>query len=76
MEIGLAALLVLSFPVIAVAVLVIAVGARGRARSLEQCFADFQGRQRDPIRPFLAALAAIPSELLPPPPTAAASALQ
>ena len=42
MEIALAVLLVLSFPVIAIAGLVIAIGARDRVRTLEQRFADFQ----------------------------------
>jgi uncharacterized membrane protein len=42
MEIALAVLLVLSFPIIAIAALVIAIGARDRLRILEQRFADFQ----------------------------------
>ena len=42
MEIALAVLLVLSFPIIAIAGLVIAIGARDRVRALEQRFADFQ----------------------------------
>ena len=42
MEIALAVLLVLSFPIIAIAGLVIAIGARDRVRTLEQRFADFQ----------------------------------
>jgi uncharacterized membrane protein len=42
MEIALAVLLVLAFPIIAIAGLVIAVGARNHARTLEQRFADFQ----------------------------------
>ena len=46
MEIALVVLLVLSFPIIAIAGLVIAIGARDRVRTLEQRFADFQGRQR------------------------------
>ena len=42
MEIALAVLLVLAFPIIAIAGLVIAIGARDRVRTLEQRFADFQ----------------------------------
>ncbi len=42
MEIALAVLLVLAFPIIAIAGLVIAIGARDRVRILEQRFADFQ----------------------------------
>src|SRR5262245_14266524 len=45
MEIALAVLLVLSFPIIAIAGLVIAIGARDRVRVLEQRFADFQRPQ-------------------------------
>ncbi|MPZ37783.1 MAG: DUF2339 domain-containing protein [Rhizobiales bacterium] len=45
MEIALAVLLVLSFPIIAIVGLVIAMGARDRARVLEQRFADFQKAQ-------------------------------
>ena len=46
MEIALAVLLVLSFPIIAIAGLVIAIGARDRVRTLEQRFADFQKARR------------------------------
>ena len=53
MEIALAVLLVLSFPIIAIAGLVIAIGARERVRVLEQRFADFQK-----VRPISAAAAA------------------
>ena len=42
MEIALAVLLVLAFPIIAIAGLVIAIGARDRVRNLEQRFADIQ----------------------------------
>ncbi len=42
MEIALAVLLVLSFPIIAIAGLVIAIGARERVRVLEQRFAEIQ----------------------------------
>ena len=42
MEIALAVLPVLSFSIIAIAGLVIAIGARDRVRVLEQRFADFQ----------------------------------
>ncbi len=61
MEIALAVLLVLSFPIIAIAGLVIAIGARDRVRSLEQRFADFQkGRPAD-------STAAAPAAVTPPP---------
>ena len=53
MEIALAVLLVLSFPIIAIAGLVIAIGTRERVRVLEQRFADFQK-----ARPISAAAAA------------------
>jgi hypothetical protein len=72
MEIALAVLLVLPFPVIAIAGLVITIGARDRVRTLEQRFADFQGRQPQPLRPISASAVVIPAELLPP--TAAAPA--
>ena len=54
MEIALIVLLVLSFPIIAIAGLVIAIGARDRVRALEQRFADFQR-----ARPISAAPAAV-----------------
>jgi hypothetical protein len=72
MEIALAVLLVLSFPIIAIVGLVIAIGARDRVRTLEQRFAGFQRRQPGPARPVPAPPAAIPAE--PPLRTAAASA--
>ena len=53
MEIALAVLLVLSFPIIAIAGLVIAIGTRERVRVLEQRFVDFQK-----ARPISAAAAA------------------
>jgi hypothetical protein len=55
MEIALAVLLVLSFPVVAIAGLVVAIGARERVRVLEQRFADFQK-----IRPISAAATMAP----------------
>jgi uncharacterized membrane protein len=61
MEIALAVLLVLSLPIIAIAGLVIAIGARDRVRTLEQRFADFQKS-----RP--AAAAAVPQSQAPAPP--------
>jgi uncharacterized membrane protein len=65
MEIALAVLLVLSFPIIAIAGLVIAIGTRERVRVLEQRFADFQK-----ARPISAA-AAVPeppaATIVPPP---------
>jgi hypothetical protein len=55
MEIALAALLALSFPIIAIAGLAITIGAHGRVRTLEQCFADFQrARAAAPPRPAAA----------------------
>src|SRR5262245_53909594 len=46
MEISLTVPLVLSVPIIAIAGLVTATGARNRVRPLEQRFADFQGARR------------------------------
>src|SRR5262245_48882719 len=62
MEIALAVLLVLSFPIIAIAGLVIAIGARDRVRSLEQRFADFQKGHAAPS----AAAATAPAPQTPP----------
>jgi hypothetical protein len=66
MEITLLVLLVLSFPVIAIAGLVIAIGARDRVRTLEQRFADFQ-RARPADSAALPPLAVLLTRLLPPP---------
>lgn len=65
MEIALAVLLVLSLPIIAIADLVIAIGARDRATALEQRFADFQRRRTEPVHPAPPPSVAIPAELLP-----------
>ena len=61
MEIALAVLLVLSFPIIAIAGLVIAIGARDRVRTLGQRFADFQAaRAADSAATRLATVSAQP----------------
>lgn len=74
MEIALAVLLVLSFPIIAIVGLVIAIGARDRVRTLEQRFADFQ-RAR-PTDSGATAATAIPLPATPEParPTSSAGA--
>lgn len=68
MEIALAVLLVLSFPIVAIVGLVIAIGARDRVRLLEQRFADFQKAQ--PAAPIeVAAAQQPPAPATPPAPT-------
>jgi hypothetical protein len=71
MEITLLVLLVLSFPVIAIAGLVIAIGARDRVRTLEQRFADFQTAR--PTDSTALPPPAVPLARLLPPPAAASA---